>query len=185
MCLHPLFFNQINHQRSWCVRLKRQRKIESPESQLTPPVIQTSMTQRYNVYQLSHCTWICQYHVVWTPKYRGRVMKEPWMKAEMKRILKLICSWKGVQIRAWHVGDDHIHLILIIPPKHSVSYIMSVMKAKSSAWIKKKTKKLPRGPFWGRGYFVSTIGLNSQAVYKYVRNQQHHQIEPPEQLAML
>jgi putative transposase len=111
-------------------------------------------------------------------------MENSWVKQEFKRIFKQICRWKGIGIKAWHVGDDHIHLLLLIPPKYSVSYAVSVIKAKSSAWIKKKTKKFPVGSLWARGYFVSTIGLSQEAVKKYVQNQQHHQIEPPTQLGM-
>ena len=155
-----------------------------PKDLLTPFSGYIIMTKRYKIYQLSHCTWVCHYHIVWTPKYRGKVLQDPWLKQEFKRIFKQICKWKGVGIKAWHVGDDHIHLLLLIPPKYSVSYTVSVIKAKSSAWIKKKTKKLPLGSLWARGYFVSTIGLSQHAVRKYVENQQHHQIEPPEQLKM-
>lgn len=129
------------------------------------------------LYKLSHCTWICQYHVVWCPKYRGKVLSDLSIKQELKRILKLICRWKGVGIKAWHVGDEHIHLQLVIPPKFSVSYVIQVVKGKSSAWIKKKTKKFPIGTLWARGYYVSTSGLNEYAVKRYIENQQHHQID--------
>ena len=131
------------------------------------------------LYQLSHCTYLCQYHVVWTPRFRGKVLADAYIKAEFKRIFKLICKWKGFRIVAWHVGDEHVHLYLIIPPKFSVSFAVNVIKGKSSAWIKKKTKKFPPGSFWARGYFVSTIGINEFAVKKYIENQKHTQIELP------
>ena len=129
------------------------------------------------LYQLSHCTYLCDYHVVWTPKYRGKVLHDYYIKQELKRIIKLICKWKGFTIQAWHIGDDHIHLYVTIPPKYSVSYAVSIITGKSSAWIKKKTTKFPLGTLWNRGYFVSTVGLNEFAVKKYVQNQQHHQVE--------
>ena len=129
------------------------------------------------LYQLSHCTYICKYHVVWTTKYRGKILADDFIKQEMKRIFKMIAKWKDMQIHAWHVGDEHIHLYITISPKYSVSYSVGILKGKSSAWIKKKTKKFPKGTLWTRGYFVSTIGLNEFAVRKYIENQRKYQIE--------
>lgn len=128
------------------------------------------------LYQLSRCTYICEYHVVWTPKYRGKVLADKYIKDELKRIFKQICRWKGLVVRAWHVGDEHICIYLSILPKYSVSYAVAILKGKSSAWIKKKTKKFLQGTLWKRGYFVSTAGLNEHAVKRYVENQTHHQI---------
>lgn len=87
-------------------------------------------------------------------------MADTYIKAEFKRIFKAIAKWKGFRIHAWHIGDDHIHLDMDIPPKYSVAYAVEIMKGKSSSWIKKKTKKFPPGSLWARGYFVSTIGLD-------------------------
>ena len=129
------------------------------------------------IYQLSHCTYIAKYHLVWTVKYRGRVLSDKYIKLELKRILKLICKWKGFPIHAWHIGDEHIHIYLTIPPKFSISYAVSILKGKSSAWIKKKTTKFPKGTLWSVGYFVSTVGLNELVIKRYVENQQHHQVE--------
>jgi len=132
------------------------------------------------LYQQTHTTWICQYHLVWCPKYRGKVLVDHYIKQELKRIFKMIARWKGYRIEAWHIGDEHIHLYMIIPPKYSVAYAMAILKGKSSAWIKKKTKKFPKGTLWCRGYFVSTLGLNEIQIKNYIRNQQHHQIEQPQ-----
>ena len=131
------------------------------------------------LYQLSHCTYICQYHIVWAPKYRGKVLADKYIKAELKRIFKQIAKWKGFAITGWHIGDEHIHLVLIIPSKYSVSYAVCILKAKASAWIKKKTTKLPAVTLWERGYFVSTIGLDEHMVKNYVANQSQHQVEMP------
>jgi putative transposase len=133
------------------------------------------------LYQLSHCTYLCTYHVVWTPKYRGRVLADNFIKQELRRILKQICHWKGFVIEGWHIGDEHIHLVVVIPPKYSVAYAIAIIKGKSSAWIKKKTKKFPQGTLWNRGYFVSTIGMNVHQVKNYVKNQSHHQRELEQQ----
>ena len=129
------------------------------------------------LYKQNHCTYLCKYHLVWTPRYRGAVMSPPYIKTEFKRIFKLICRWKGFQIYAWHIGNEHIHLYLSIPPKFSVSYALSILKGKSSAWIKKKNHQFPKGSFWARGYFVSTIGIQEAAMMRYIKNQYHHQVE--------
>jgi len=134
-------------------------------------------TRNGRLYKLSHCTYTCKYHLVWAPKYRGKVMADKYIKQELKRMFKAICRWKGYIIRAWHIGDDHIHLYIDIPPSHSVAYAVSMIKGKSSTWLKKRTKKFPPGSFWQRGYFVSTVGANEIAVQRYVENQRHHQIE--------
>jgi len=106
-------------------------------------------------------------------------MAPKYIKQELKRIFKLICKWKGFTILSWHIGDEHIHLYVCIPPKHSVSYAISILKGKSSSWIKKKNRKIPKGSYWSRGYYVSTIGVSEIAIRKYIENQYHHQIELP------
>ena len=137
------------------------------------------MSHNGRLYQLSHCTYICQYHLVWTPKFRGRVMTNKYIKQEFKRIFKLISKWKGFTIHAWHIGDEHIHLYISIPPKFSVSYAVSIIKGKSSAWIKKKNKKIPKGSFWARGYYISIIGINEFAIKQYLTHQKQYQTPPP------
>ena len=131
----------------------------------------------HKVYQLSHCTYVCQYHIVWTPRYRGKVLSDNYIKQELKRIFKFIAKWKGLRLIQWHVGDEHIHLYLIIPPKYSVSYIICILKSKSSSWLKKKTKKFPPGSLWARGYFASTIGINEFAIRAYIQNQDKRKVE--------
>ena len=106
-------------------------------------------------------------------------MADTYIKHELKRIFKLIAKWKGFTIRAWHIGDEHIHLYVSIPPKYSVSFAIGIIKGKSSAWIKKKNKKYPKGSLWARGYFVSTIGINEYALKRYITHQQHEQVEIP------
>jgi putative transposase len=131
------------------------------------------------LYALSHATYRCEYHLVWTPKYRGKIIADKYIKAELKRIFKAICRWKGFHILGWHVGDEHIHLYVSIPPKYSVAYAMAILKGKSSAWIKKKTKQIPQGSYWCRGYFVSTVGVNELVIRKYIENQRPTQPPAP------
>lgn len=133
------------------------------------------MTNR-RLYQLDHCTYDCQYHFVWVTKWRGKVLTDKYIKSQLKSMVRRLADWKGLRIRAWHIGDEHVHLIVTIPPKYSASYIIQVLKAKTSAWIKKKTKQFPKGSLWARGYFVSTVGLDQAMVTQYVRSQHvHHQ----------
>ena len=106
-------------------------------------------------------------------------MADKYIKAEMGRIFKQIAKWKGFIIQAWHIGDEHIHLVIDVPPKYSIAYVVSVIKGKSSSWIKKKTKKIPRGTFWAKGYFVSTVGVDENMIRNYVKNQEHHQVDIP------
>ena len=139
------------------------------------------MAYQRNLYQLEHSTYQCSYHIVWTTKYRGKVLADIYIKQEIKRMFKQIANWKGLRIYAWHVGDEHIHLHVVIPPKYSIAYIIQIMKGKTSGWIKKKTKKFPKGVLWARGYFVSTVGVTEEAVRRYVNNQEHHKIELTQQ----
>lgn len=138
------------------------------------------MTGNGKLYNLTHCTYLCQYHLVWTPKYRGHVMADRYIKQELKRIIKMICKWKHFVVKAWYIGDDHIHIYLLIPPKYSVSYAVGLIKSKSSAWLKKRTKKLPQGSFWCRGYFATTIGINEYAIKTYIKNQERYQKDLPQ-----
>lgn len=131
---------------------------------------------------LSHTFYDCKYHIVFTPKYRWKVFESKYIKEEVRRILRLVCKWKWFEIVSWHVSVDHIHLILIIPPKFSISYAMSILKWKSSAWIKKKNKNLKlkcrKWSFWSRWYFVSTIWIDELIIKRYVAHQdKHHQVD--------
>lgn len=134
------------------------------------------------VRKLSHSYYDIKYHLVWTPKYRGKVLNTDKIKREVRRIFEMICKWKRWEILELNIQDDHIHLCLLANPKVSVSYIMQIIKGKSSAWMKKKIKNkhglYERRSLWARGYFVSTIGLDEHVVRRYVKHQSHHnQIE--------
>ena len=131
------------------------------------------------LYSLQHCTWECSYHFVFVTKYRGKVLTDVYIKAELKRMFKQIAKWKGFTIRQWHIGDEHVHIYIDVPPKHSAAYAVQMLKGKTSTWIKKKTKKFPKGTLWSRGYFVSTVGVNEFQIRNYLKNQDHHRYEMP------
>lgn len=119
--------------------------------------------------------------MVWVAKYRGKVLADTYIKQEMKRIIKSIARWKGFTLIQWHIGDEHVHIYLTIPPKYSIAYAVCVLKSKTSGWIKKKTKKLPIGSLWCRGYFISTVGINEYQIRNYIKNQDAHRVDPTQQ----
>ena len=133
---------------------------------------------------LSHCFYDLKYHLVWTPKYRGKVLTAGKIRQELQRIFESICKWKHWEIIELNMQDDHIHMCLLATPRDSVSYVMQILKGKSSAWMKKKIRRThgiyERQSLWARGYFVSTIGIDEHIIRRYVKYQNHHnEVEQP------
>ena len=125
-------------------------------------------------HSLSHTKWNCKYHVVFAPKYRRKVFYGD-KRLEIGRILRQLCNWKGVNIINAEVCPDHVHVLIEIPPKMSVSSFMGYLKGKSSLmiyekWGNKKFKYRNR-EFWCRGYYVDTVGKNTKAIDEYISNQ--------------
>lgn len=124
---------------------------------------------------LSHTTWKCQYHIVFIPKYRRKVMYGN-MKADVREILKKLCEFKKVQIVEGAVCADHVHLCISIPPKLSVSEFVGYLKGKSALMIFDKHPEIGSKwdrSFWARGYYVSTVGnITEEAIKKYIQEQQ-------------
>ena len=127
-----------------------------------------------DVHSLSHTKWNCKYHVVFAPKYRRKVFYNE-KKLEIGKILRELCNWKGVNIIEAEVCPDHIHMLIEIPPKMSVSWFMGFLKGKSSLMIYERWGNLKykyRGrEFWCRGYYVDTVGKNTSAIAEYIKNQ--------------
>ena len=141
-------------------------------------------SRKRTIRKLSHCFYDCKYHIVFTPKFRGKILRDEHVKKELKRIITLICQWKKFELLEISIQEDHVHLCLIIPPRHSVSYVMSILKGKSSAWVKKTNKKTKgicdKGSLWSRGYFVSTIGIDEFIIRRYVNHQnKKNQVDAP------
>ena len=139
---------------------------------------------------LSHCFYDLKYHIVWTPKFRGKTLKSTKVKTELRRIFEAICRWKQWEIIELNIQDDHIHLCLLSSPRYSVSYIMQIIKGKSSAWLKKKIKRTKslydKSSMWARGYFVSSIGIDEFIIRRYVKHQyKHNQSEQPSLFELL
>lgn len=127
-----------------------------------------------DVHSLSHTKWNCKYHVVFATKYRRKVFYNE-KKLEIGKILRELCNWKGVNIIEAEVCPDHIHMLIEIPPKMSVSWFMGFLKGKSSLMIYERWGNLKykyRGrEFWCRGYYVDTVGKNTSAIAEYIKNQ--------------
>ena len=124
---------------------------------------------------LSHSKWLCKYHIVFTPKYRRKVIYYQ-LRADIQKIIKDLCKWKGIEIVEGHMMLDHVHLLLSIPPKYSISQIMGYLKGKSAMMIFERHANLKykfgNRHFWAEGYYVSTVGLNTATIQKYIREQE-------------
>ena len=127
-----------------------------------------------DVKSLSHTSWNCKYHVVFAPKYGRKVFFES-KRLEIGKILRELCKWKGITIIEAEVCPDHVHMLIEIPPKYSVSGIMGFLKGKSSImiysqWGNMKYKYRNR-EFWCRGYYVDIVGKNTKKIKEYIANQ--------------
>ncbi len=123
---------------------------------------------------LTHTKWRCQHHIVITPKYRRQIIYGRY-KPEIGKILRTICERYDVEILEAQACVDHIHMLVSIPPKMSVSRFMGILKGKSALMIFDRFANLKykygNRHFWCRGYFVDTVGRNKTAIQKYIQNQ--------------
>ncbi len=123
---------------------------------------------------LAHTTWNCKYHVVFAPKYRRKLFYGE-QRAEIGKILRELCSWKQVTIIEAEVCPDHIHMLVEISPKMSVSSFMGFLKGKSSLIIHERHANLKykhgNRSFWCRGYYVDTVGKNTKKIAEYIQKQ--------------
>lgn len=119
-----------------------------------------------DVNSLAHTKWDCKYHIVFAPKYRRQVIYKD-IKADVGQILGTLCRRKGIEIIEAECCSDHIHMLIKIPPKYSVSEIVGYLKGKSSLMIFEKHANLKykygNRHFWCRGYYVDTAGKNTAA----------------------
>jgi len=126
---------------------------------------------------LAHTRWLCKYHIVFAPKYRRKIIYNQ-LRIDIQQIIRDLCKWKGIEIIEGHMLPDHIHLLVSIPPKYSVSQIMGYLKGKSAMMIFDRHSNLKykygNRHFWATGYYVSTVGLNQATIAKYIRDQEKH-----------
>jgi putative transposase len=126
--------------------------------------------------KLSHVVYKCDYHIVWVPKYRLRILKGD-IKELVSNDIRMLCEWKSCQVQEMNVQEDHVHLLVSVPPKVSISKLMGTLKGKIAIKLFKSYPKLKKKPYWGnhfwaRGYFVSTVGLDEETIKKYVKYQE-------------
>ena len=134
--------------------------------------------------RLSHSIYHCNYHIVFTPKYRHKIL-EGVMADYVEEKIRTISEWKDVEILELNIQRDHVHLVCSIPPKLSVSDFMGILKGKTAIKVFKSFPSLKKKPYWGnhfwqRGYFVSTIGIDEDKIRRYVKYQDGKEKEEEE-----
>jgi len=129
---------------------------------------------KLDVGSLAHTKWNCKYHIVFAPKYRRQIIYGK-IKQDIGIMLRRLCEYKQVEILEAEACKDHIHMLISIPPKYSVSQIVGYLKGKSSLMIFEKYAnmkyKYGNRHFWCRGYYVDTVGRNKKAIQEYIRRQ--------------
>lgn len=124
---------------------------------------------------LKHTKWECKYHVVWIPKYRKKSLYQG-LRSYLGELLKDLAAQKECKILEGHLVLDHVHILISIPPKYSVSQAVGFIKGKSAIAIARnymgQRKNFTGQSFWARGYYVSTVGKEEEAVREYIKHQE-------------
>ena len=128
--------------------------------------------------KLSHVIWHCQYHIVWVPKYRYKVLQGG-IKEEVRKTVIIQAERLECNLVELNIQNDHVHLLIKVPPKVSISSLMGTLKGKSAIRVFSKFPELKQRPYWGNhfwaeGYCVDTVGLDSEMIRKYVKYQDKH-----------
>lgn len=126
--------------------------------------------------KLSHSIWHCQYHIVWVPKYRFRILTSK-IREACESGIQAICGFAGCEVVELNVQPDHVHLVVMIPPKLSISQLLGRLKGQTSMRLFNQFRYLKKKPYWGnhfwaKGYCVDTVGLDADMIRKYVRYQE-------------
>jgi len=126
--------------------------------------------------KLAHVIYQCSYHIVWTPKYRYRILEGDIAKMVEHKI-KAVCEWKGIEILELNLRKDHVYMVATIPPRISISEAMGIIKRKTAIALFKWHTNLKEKPYWGnhfwsRGYCVTTIGMDEEKIRRYVKYQE-------------
>lgn len=124
---------------------------------------------------LKHTTWECKYHVVFIPKYRRKTLYVQ-LRRDMGPVFRDLAEQKECKVEEGHLMSDHVHMLLSVPPKYSVSSVMGFIKGKSAIHIARvyagRRRNFVGQHFWARGYWVSTVGKNEAAVRRYIQEQE-------------
>ncbi len=131
--------------------------------------------------KLSHTLWHCQYHIVWVPKYRFKILTGK-VATEVERCIRAFSEQKKCEVVELNVQVDHIHLIVMVPPKISISDFVGILKGRTAIRVFNKFKELKKRPYWGnhfwaRGYCVDTVGLDEEKIRAYVKYQEKRERE--------
>jgi len=128
-----------------------------------------------DVESLSHTKWECKYHIVYIPKYRKKALYGA-LRQQLGEVLKQLAMQRESRIEEGHLMRDHVHMLVSIPPKYSVSQVVGYMKGKSAIHIGRTFMGKPRNftgeSFWARGYFVSTVGRDEKEIREYIQKQE-------------
>ena len=129
--------------------------------------------------KLTHVFYKCDYHIVFTPKYRFRIL-DGLVRPVVDQDIRMISNWKEVEISELNIQPDHVHMVCSIPPKVSISQYMGILKGKLAIRLFKTYPNLKKKPYWGnhfwsRGYFVSTVGLDEEMIRRYVKYQENEE----------
>jgi len=132
-----------------------------------------------NFKKLSHVIYRCNYHIVWTPKYRYKIL-EGMVKKQLLKDIPMLLEWKSCELIEMNIQIDHVHLIVSMPPKMSISQLMGILKGKTAIKLFKSYPQLKVKPYWGnhfwsRGYCADTIGLDEEKIKKYVKYQEEQE----------
>ena len=127
----------------------------------------------------SHVKWYCRYHIVFTPKYRRKVIFGQ-LRKDIGKILRKLCEQNKVELVEGHARSDHIHLLLSVPPKYSVANTIGFLKGKSAIRVHReflgRNRNFTGYHFWQKGYCVSTVGFDEQTIRDYIRHQDAEEI---------
>jgi len=125
---------------------------------------------------IAHTRWICKYHVVWIPKYRKKQLFGV-LRKEIAPVMKDLARQKECEILEGKLMPDHVHMLIAIPPKYSVSSVIGFIKGKTAIYIARNFRGKKRNfvgeSFWARGYFVSTVGIDEDTIRNYIKNQEN------------
>ena len=131
-----------------------------------------------NAQSLSHTKWDCKYHLIWIPKYRKKVLYGH-LRKHLTDVFHELASHRESKIHEGHMRGDHIHMLVSIPPKYSVSQVVGYIKGKSAIHIARnyagRKRNLTGQRFWARGYYVSTAGRDEETIREYIRK--HEQLD--------
>ena len=144
-------------------------------SELSPQLLEIGISMsRFE--KLTHVIWHCQYHIVWVPKYRFRVLTGA-VKAEVHNCIQVFCSQLQCRVVELNIQNDHVHLLVKVPPKVSISQLVGTVKGRTALRLFTKFPYLKKKPYWGnhfwaKGYCVDTVGVDAEMIRKYVKYQE-------------